>query len=92
MESNQLPAVDVVPHFPVLHTHMDVCLSRLSLKFLRDGSVNVGHLFNTAADFCSPVRLLHSSVGVGRFHYYLETKEGCQSSVLESDVSYDLTG
>ena len=44
---------------------MDVCLSRLSLKFLRDGSVNVGHLSNTAADFCSPVRLLHSSVGVG---------------------------
>ena len=70
---------------------MDVCLSRLSLKFLRDGSVNVGHLSNTAADFCSSVRLLHSSVGVGRFHYYLETKEGCQSSVLESDVSHDLT-
>ena len=44
---------------------MDVCLSRLSLKFLRDGSVNVGHLSNTAADFCSSVRLLHSSVGVG---------------------------
>lgn len=45
--------------------HINVCLSRLSLKFLRDGSVNVGHLSNTAADFCSPVRLLHSSVGVG---------------------------
>ena len=44
---------------------MDVCLSRLSLKFLRDGSVNVGHLSNTAADFCSSVRLLHSSVRVG---------------------------
>ena len=44
---------------------MNVCLSRLSLKFLRDGSVNVGHLSNTAADFCSSVRLLHSSVGVG---------------------------
>ena len=44
---------------------MDVCLSRLSLKFLRDDSVNVGHYYNTAADFCSSVRLLHSSVGVG---------------------------
>ena len=44
---------------------MDVCLSRLSLKFLRDDSVNVGHYCNTAADFCSSVRLLHSSVGVG---------------------------
>lgn len=65
LESNQLPAVDLVPHSIVLPTHMNVCLSRLSLKFLRDGSVNVGHLSNTAADFCSPVRLLHSSVGVG---------------------------
>ena len=46
-------------------SNMNVCLSRLSLKFLRDDSVNVGHLSNTAADFCSPVRLLHSSVGVG---------------------------
>ena len=45
-----------------------VCLSRLSLKFLRDDSVNVGHLSNTAADFCSSVRLLHSSVGVGFPH------------------------
>ena len=48
-----------------LNEQMDVCLSRLSLKFLRDGSVNVGHYCNTAADFCSSVRLLHSSVGVG---------------------------
>ena len=68
MESNQLPAVDLVPHFPVLPTHLNVCLSRLSLKFLRDDSVNVGHYCNTAADFCSSVRLLHSSVGVGFPH------------------------
>ena len=48
-----------------LNRRIGVCLSRLSLKFLRDGSVNVGHLSNTAADFCSPAMLLHSSVGVG---------------------------
>lgn len=45
--------------------HINVCLSRLSLKFLRDGSVNVGHYCNTETDFCSSMRLLHSSVGVG---------------------------
>ena len=48
-----------------LNGRINVCLSRLSLKFLRDDSVNVGHYCNTAADFCSSVRLLHSSVGVG---------------------------
>ena len=65
LESNQLPAVDLIPHSIVLPTHINVCLSRLSLKFLRDDSVNVGHLYNTAADFCSSVRELHSSVGGG---------------------------
>ena len=54
-----------LPGPPAYIRKLNVCLSRLSLKFLRDGSVNVGHLSNTAADFCSPVRLLHSSVGVG---------------------------
>ena len=74
-----------------LRIHMNVCLSRLSLKFLRDDSVNVGHIYNTATDFCSSVRELRSSVGVGRFHYYLETKEDCQSSVLVPDISCELT-
>ena len=54
-----------LPGLPAYIRELNVCLSGLSLKFLRDGSVNVGRLSNTAADFCSSVRLLHSSVGVG---------------------------